>query len=101
MATDAKRRGITERELQAFLGHSDVRSTPRYARMSRQALIHVLRPPEGRTTCPAEGSPPRNPAKQRANMASPTGLEPAFPYRESADTLPIETGPCGAVGARP
>jgi integrase len=32
MATDAVRRGVSERALQAFLGHSDARSTRRYAR---------------------------------------------------------------------
>ncbi|MBW2362625.1 MAG: tyrosine-type recombinase/integrase [Deltaproteobacteria bacterium] len=83
MATDAVRRGVTERELQAFLGHSDVRSTRRYARMSREALIHVLRTSRAdddlSRTCPTEDSPPRNPAKKRANMASPTGLEPVLP----------------------
>ena len=83
MATDAVRRGVTERELQAFLGHADPRSTRRYARMSREALIHVLRPSRGdddlSRVCPAVDSPPRNPAKRRANVASPTGLEPVLP----------------------
>jgi integrase len=81
MATDAVRRGVTERELQAFLGHKDPRSTRRYTRMSREALIHVLRPSREQhndlsRTCPAEDPAPRNPAIKRANVASPTGLEP-------------------------
>lgn len=44
MATDAGRRGVSERALQTFLGHSDARSTRRYARMSDEALVSVLRP---------------------------------------------------------
>ena len=42
MATDAIRRGVSERALQAFLGHVDVRSTRRYARLSDGALVDVL-----------------------------------------------------------
>jgi integrase len=44
MATDAVPRGVSERALQTFLGHSDARSTRRYARMSDEALVSVLRP---------------------------------------------------------
>jgi site-specific recombinase XerD len=47
MATDAVRRGVSERALQTFLGHTDVRSTRRYARLSAAALVSVLRPPDG------------------------------------------------------
>jgi len=46
-ATDAAARGVSERALQAFLGHADVRSTRRYARMADGALLEVLRPPRG------------------------------------------------------
>jgi len=42
MATEAIRRGVSERSLQAFLGHADVRSTRKYARLADQALIEVL-----------------------------------------------------------
>ena len=41
-ASDAIRRGVQERSLQAFLGHADVRSTRRYARLGDQALVDVL-----------------------------------------------------------
>jgi predicted NAD-dependent protein-ADP-ribosyltransferase YbiA (DUF1768 family) len=44
---DAVRRGVSERALQTFLGHTDVRSTRRYARLSEAALVSVLRPPDG------------------------------------------------------
>jgi site-specific recombinase XerD len=44
-ATDAAARGVSERALQTFLGHADVRSTRRYARMADGALLEVLRPP--------------------------------------------------------
>ena len=43
MATDAIRRGAPERSVQAFLVHADVRSTRRYARLSADALVGVLR----------------------------------------------------------
>jgi len=44
MATDAIRRGVPERALQRFLGHTSVQSTRRYARLADNALIEVLRP---------------------------------------------------------
>ena len=46
-ATDAAARGVSERALQTFLGHADVRSTRRYARLADGALLEVLRPPRG------------------------------------------------------
>jgi len=42
-ATDAIRRGVSERLLQRFLGHSSVVSTRRYARLADGALVEVLR----------------------------------------------------------
>ena len=45
MATDAMRRGVSERALQRFLGHASVQSTRRYARLADNALLEVLRPP--------------------------------------------------------
>ena len=39
MATEAVRRGVSERALQVFLGHADIRSTRRYARFSEHALV--------------------------------------------------------------
>ncbi len=46
-ATDAIRRGVSERHLQTFLGHRNVQSTRRYARLADNAMLEVLRhPPE-------------------------------------------------------
>ena len=42
-ATDATLRGVPERALQSYLGHRDVRSTRRYARLADQALVDVIR----------------------------------------------------------
>jgi integrase len=86
MATDAVRRGVSERALQTFLGHTDIRSTRRYARLSEEALISVLRPrdltPSGddlSRTCPATKTPNRKYSIYKGNLASPTGLEPVLP----------------------
>lgn len=43
MASDALKRGVPERTIQAFLGHADPRSTRRYAKLGNTALVHVLR----------------------------------------------------------
>ena len=48
-ATDAIRRGVPERLLQRFLGHADLHSTRRYARLADNALVAVLRPDVGRS----------------------------------------------------
>ena len=79
MATDAVRRGVSERALQAFLGHRDARSTRRYARLSDEALVTVLRP---RSLSPACRQPIEAPAKSLKGLgavASPTGIEPVLP----------------------
>ena len=41
-ATDAALRGVSERALQAYLGHADVASTRKYARLADSALVDVL-----------------------------------------------------------
>jgi hypothetical protein len=46
-ATDAIRRGVSERLLQRFLGHASVESTRRYARLADNAMLEVLRAPSG------------------------------------------------------
>ena len=83
MATDAIRRGVSERALQAFLGHSDARSTRRYARFSEHALVAVLRPrPRFAEEAEFVGGLSVNRKTQKyveSNqrvMASPTGFEP-------------------------
>jgi integrase len=82
-ATDALLRGVPERALQAYLGHADVRSTRRYARLSDQALIDVIRRPGGCTEA-AEAAGEKSPrATSRKHSASrrrvehETGFEPA------------------------
>ena len=48
MATDAIRRGVSERHLQRFLGHASIESTRRYARLADNAMLEVLRPTQAR-----------------------------------------------------
>ena len=71
MATDAVRRGVPERALQTFLGHSDARSTRRYARMSEETLVSVLR---------AAPSPPNSVDLSPARIAL---FQPSDSQRES------------------
>jgi hypothetical protein len=86
MATDAVRRGVSERALQTYLGHADVRSTRRYARLSDEALVSVLRtPPRDAATeddlshgCPTALSVPSNLLINKEKLASPTGIEPVL-----------------------
>ena len=77
MATDAVRRGVPERALQSFLGHSDARSTRRYARMSEEALVSVLRTAPSSLhsvdlspACRQPESDARKPPELRMNAAS-------------------------------
>lgn len=84
LATDAVRRGVPERALQAFLGHSDVRSTRRYARMADEALVAVLRRPALADpnavlapVWPRWGLPLSKSSESQRKRASPTGFEPA------------------------
>jgi hypothetical protein len=60
-AAVAAARGVSERALQTFLGHADVRSTRRCARMADGAPLEVLRPPRG-----ADGARGAKPAKNPA-----------------------------------
>ncbi len=90
MATDAVRRGVSERALQTFLGHTDVRSTRRYARLSEAVLVSVLRPPDVTPssddlsrTCPAGELRARNQSISQNKRASPTGFEPGRKKRKS------------------
>jgi hypothetical protein len=48
-ATDLLRQGVSERTLQALLGHRDARSTRRYARLADEALVQAIRPRRGDT----------------------------------------------------
>lgn len=70
-ATEFLRRGIHERVIQALLGHADVRSTRRYARLADHALVEALIPGCGSNVDPrrrrrattrevsSSGGPPR------------------------------------------
>jgi hypothetical protein len=80
MATDAVRRGVSERALQRFLGHADLRSTRRYAKMADEALVTVLRPVVGSTededlsrTCPADFPEPSNTLNFKKKVGVPNG----------------------------
>jgi hypothetical protein len=61
-ATDAIRRGVPDRRLQRFLGHKNVHSKRRYARLADNAMIEVLRSPAGAQ-------------RQASDKVSRTGLE--------------------------
>ncbi len=78
-ATDAVARGVSERALQAFLGHADARSTRRYARLAETDLVAVLRRPDLSPACPQAKFEVRKPLKSLRNRASPTGFEPVLP----------------------
>jgi integrase len=77
-ATDALRRKVPERALQAFLGHADTRSTRRYARMADEALVSVLRRPALVPTLSPAGFPSGKSPKIQGKLASPAGFEPAL-----------------------
>ncbi len=97
-ATEAIGRGVSERLLQNYLGHADVRSTRRYALLADSALIQVLRPRRATSagtdlsrTCPACGEPFCNcPAKQE-KMVEAAGIEPASAW------LPASASTCVAL----
>jgi len=89
MATDVIRRGVPERALQTFLGHSDLRSTRRYARMADEALLAVLRPSRLTGVCrqvvanPDRGENDSDETRVESGpyereRASPAGFEPAL-----------------------
>ncbi len=80
------RRGVSERALQRFLGHADLRSTRRYAKMADEALVTVLRPGVASSeeedlsrSCPADFSASSKIPNLKKEIASPTGLEPVLP----------------------
>jgi hypothetical protein len=77
MATDAVRRGVSERALQTFLGHKDVRSTRRYARMPEHAIISVLGSRLGGSSVVA--NPSEKAIENRDLVVVPTGVEPVSP----------------------
>ena len=73
-ATDAARRGVQERHIQAFLGHADVRSTRRYARLADQALVTVLRPG---ATSERQASEEGTASDPSGYVVEAAGIEPA------------------------
>ncbi len=74
-ATDAVRRGVSERALQTFLGHQDVRSTRRYAQLGEHALVSVLRPRFVGGLSVAENRV-ANPLKSQRELVELRGIEP-------------------------
>ena len=76
MATEALARTGNERAVQDFLGHKDVRSTRRYARLGNRALIEVLRTDPGWTQVDDSVG---NYLESNRDLASPAGFEPALP----------------------
>jgi integrase len=82
-ATDAVRRGVPERVVQRMLGHRDVTSTRRYAKLADEALVYALRdrrvPQEGEDLSPA--CPPGESGDENINennmlMVEAAGIEP-------------------------
>ena len=83
-ATDAVARGVQERHLQAFLGHADVRSTRRYARLADAALVDVLpgarrQPPDAdlSRTCPAAKRGDSKRLESQGKLVEAAGSPPA------------------------
>ncbi len=74
-ATDLLRQGVSERVLQALLGHRDARSTRRYARLADEALVDAIRP-----RCGSNVDPLRNRTKKQLKnqvvMVEAPGIEP-------------------------
>ncbi len=71
-ATDAIRRGVPERHLQRFLGHKNVQSTRRYARLADTALIEVLRPSSDRQRQASDKHPATEPEQPRDVSGGPS-----------------------------
>jgi len=74
-ATDLLRQGVSERVLQALLGHRDARSTRRYARLADEALVDAIRP-----RCGSNVDPLRNRLKKQLKnqvvVVEAPGIEP-------------------------
>jgi hypothetical protein len=62
-ATDLLRQGVSERVLQALLGHRDARSTRSYARLADEALVAAIRPRCGSNVDPAANLGEKEPGK--------------------------------------
>jgi len=75
-ATDLLRQGVSERVLQALLGHRDARSTRRYARLSDEALVDAIRLRRGSSVNPAKKRIKKKLSNQVVMLEAP-GIEPA------------------------
>jgi integrase len=56
-ATEMLRRGVQERTIQGLLGHRDLRSTRRYARLADEAIVEAIRPTRRRVKNPSKTPP--------------------------------------------
>ena len=74
-ATDLLRQGVSERVLQALLGHRDARSTRRYARLADEALVDAIRPRRGSNVDPLRNRPKKQLKNQVVVVEAP-GIEP-------------------------
>ena len=75
-ATDLLRQGVSERVLQALLGHRDARPTRRYARLSDEALVDAIRLRRGSSVNPAKKRIKKKLSNQVVMLEAP-GIEPA------------------------
>jgi Phage integrase family len=74
-ATDLLRQGVSERVLQALLGHRDTRSTRRYARLADEALVAAIRPRCRSSVDPAANTVEEDLEKRTVVVEAP-GIEP-------------------------
>lgn len=88
-ATDLLRQGVSERVLEALLGHRDERSTQRYARLVDEALVDALRPRCGFREDPARDRPGQC-LRYREVMVEAPGIEPG------SEWLPANASTCVA-----
>ncbi len=79
-ATDAVRRGVPERVVQRMLGHRDVTSTRRYAKLAEEALVYALRDRDRgedlSPACPSGESGEKNLSESNGLMVEAAGIEP-------------------------
>jgi integrase len=98
-ATDATLRGVPERALQAFLGHEDVRSTRRYARLADQALVDVLPRLEAARRLQAVPDAEK-PSDSAVKVVEAPGIEPGSARRPANASTCVATARCRRGSSR-